>query len=388
MLGVVWGTASVVCLLGWGRGFIKGMEREARVAGDGYIALWPKRALSDISGHRGARQLKFQLKDVDVIRDHCPSVRYVNPVDDFWTLFKHGNTLKGGNIYGVGVDAPSIYNLNLKEGRFLHPADLDARRRVVVLGADIRDALFPGGAETVGRKIKLRGISFEVIGVLKRKGQQLVDMGGADDEKAYIPITSFMQYLSGSRFVTAIDVQPKDTHHSEDCRKEIIGALAQELGFSPDDREAIEVFDLAAMIRILDTMTLIIAVFITFVGIITLFVGGVGVMNIMLISITERTREIGLRKALGARRRHILLQFFAEALTITVLSGVIGMLAGCGISFIIAAVPKPSMLPAPELSLFTLTASFFVMVCIGFFAGTLPALRAARMDPVRALRYE
>jgi putative ABC transport system permease protein len=213
-------------------------------------------------------------------------------------------------------------------------------------------------------------------------------MQGPDDEKAYIPITSALQYLPGSRNLGWIDVQPEDPHASKACIREIRTALAKELNFSPDDDEAIEVFDLTGMIATLDTMALIMAVFVTMIGVITLFVGAVGVMNIMLISVTERTREIGICKAIGAKRKQILAQFLAEAMTITVASGLIGILLGCAICLIFAVVPRPKILAAPEISLLTLSVSFLVMVLIGLIAGTLPALRAANMEPVESLRYE
>jgi putative ABC transport system permease protein len=155
----------------------------------------------------------------------------------------------------------------------------------------------------------------------------------------------------------------------------------------PDDDEALEIIDFSAILTSLDVMALIIAAFVTMIGVITLFVGGVGVMNIMLISVTERTREIGIRKAIGAKKKHILAQFLGEALTITTLSGIIGVLLGVGISLGFAAVPRPDILAAPEISLFTLAGSFTVMVLVGFFAGALPAIRAANLQPVEALRH-
>ena len=388
MVGVVWGTASVVFLLGWGRGFVKTMQAESRAAGDGYVVLWPKRARSETSGRKGARQLDFRLNEIDVIRDHCPSVRYVTAANDLWSLIKHESNLKGGHIHGVGLDAVNIYNLNVERGRFLQPDDLKNRRRVIVLGADLKEALFPFGYQSVGSRVKVRGVSFEVIGLLEKKGETLVESGGPDDEKAYIPITSFLQHLSGSRSITQIDVQPQNPYRSRECIEEVRAALAKELDFAFDDEEAIEFIDLAAIISSLDTMALIIAVFVTMVGVITLFVGGVGVMNIMLISVTERTREVGVRKAIGATRRHILAQFLGEALTITALSGIIGIVIGCAICLLFAAVPRPTILATPEISAFTITGSFLFMVLIGLLAGALPALRAASMDPVESLRYE
>ncbi len=388
MLGVIWGTASVVFLLGWGRGFVKVMEAEARGSGDGFVVFWAKRALSETAGRKGARQLSFELKDVDVIVDHCPSVRYVTPSMNVFALIKYQNKLKSGQIFGVNADAAHILNLPIEEGRFLQPDDIKYQRRVIVLGADLKEALFPPGFSAVGHQVNVRGLSLEVIGVLKKKGEMLIMMHGPDDEKAYVPITSMLQYVSGSRTINQIDIQPHDPSASKACAREVKQALAKELRFSPDDPEAVEIFDLAGLINSLDIMALILAAFVTLVGIITLFVGAVGVMNIMLISVTERTREIGIRKAIGAKRKHILTQFLAEALTITALSGIIGIAVGCAICIVFAAIPRPKILAAPEISVFTLGGSLLVMVLMGLFAGTAPAIRAAKMEPVESLRYE
>jgi ABC-type antimicrobial peptide transport system permease subunit len=387
MLGIIWGTASVVFLLGWGKGFVEVMKEETRVAGDGFVMLFPKRAQSAVSGRRGARQLRFELAEVDAILDHCPSVRYAIPVMDTHIPVKKGNKVKSGFVYGVDIDAQHMYNVTVERGRFLQPHDLKDSRRVAVIGSKINETLFPSGQDAIGNKIKILGLSYEVIGILVEKGDQLVDFGGLEDEKVYIPVTAYQRHISGSRYVNEISVQPLDTHRSGATVEELRLALAKELDFMPDDDEALEIIDFSAMLTSLDTMALIIAVFVTMIGVITLFVGGVGVMNIMLISVTERTREIGIRKAVGATRKHILAQFLGEALTITTLSGIIGVLLGIGISLGFAAVPRPDILAAPEISLFTLVGSFSVMVLVGFFAGTLPAVRAARLQPVEALRH-
>ena len=387
MLGVIWGTASVVFLLGWGKGFVEVMKEESRIAGDGFVLLFPKRAQSEVSGRRGARQLRFELNEVDAILDHCPSVRYAIPVMNTYTPVKKGNKMKTGVVYGVDIDAQHMYNVTVERGRFLQPHDLKNRSRVAVIGSTINKTLFPSGQEAIGNRIKIRGLSYEVIGIQAEKGDQLVDFGGTEDEKVYIPVTAYQQYISGSRYISEISVQPLDTHRSAATAEEVRVALAKELNFMPDDDEALEIIDFSAMLTSLDTMALIIAVFVTMIGVITLFVGGVGVMNIMLISVTERTREIGIRKAVGAKKKHILAQFLGEALTITTLSGIIGVLLGVGISLGFAAVPRPDILAAPEVSVFTLAGSFGVMVLVGFFAGTLPAIRAANLQPVEALRH-
>ncbi|GAB4340062.1 MAG: ABC transporter permease [Candidatus Abyssubacteria bacterium] len=388
MLGVVWGTASVVFLLGWGQGFVEVMRTESRSVGDGFVMIWPKRARSEISGRRGARQLLFQLKDVDAVLAHCPSVRYATPVNgSHGLIMKAGNNLKSGTLLGVNPDAMYIFNLAVERGRFLHPEDLKQQRRVVVLGADLAEALFPPGLEVLGRRIKARGVTFEVIGVLQKKGDTLVDWGGRDDEKAYVPITTWRN-ISGWRYVSQIVIHPRDATQSEACIEEVRSVLARELDFSPEDTEALEIVDISSILLSLDTMAMIAAVFVTIIGVITLFVGGVGVMNIMLIGVTERTREIGIRKAIGAKRRHILTQFLAEAMTITILSGIIGILVGCAVSVAFAAVPRPKILAAPEISPLTIAASFLVMVLTGLLAGVMPARRAANMEPVESLRYE
>ena len=389
MLGVVWGTASVVFLLGWGRGFVEIMHSESRTIGDGFIVVWPKRALSATSGRKGARWLKFKLEHVDVIAEQCPSVQYLTPSDGLWDIFlKRGNNLKTGNVFGVNLDAPHIFKLDIERGRLLQRDDLDTRRRVIVLGADLKEALFPPGADALGKKIKMRGVSFEVVGVLRKKGETMIDWGGSEDEKAYIPVTTFLQNFRGSKRLYNIMIQPKEPSQSSACIEEVRAVLAKELDFSLDDKEAVEFMDIVKILVSLDTMALIAATFVTIIGVITLFVGGVGVMNIMLISATERTREIGIRKALGAKKRHILVQFMAEALMITLLSGIIGILVGCAICLVFAAVPRPKILGTPEISAFTLALTFLAMVVIGLFAGVLPAYRAAGLDPVECLRYE
>jgi putative ABC transport system permease protein len=386
MLGVILGTASVVFLLGWGKGFVAVMRTESASAGDGCVIISPRQAKSEISGHRGARPVSFELKEIDVILEHCPSARYVSTGDQRRAIIKYGAELKLGRICGVTADASHIFNLDIERGRFVQPDDIKNSRRAIVLGSDLRDALFPAGYEAIGKTVKVRGVPFKVIGLLERRGKQLVDMNGDTDEKAFIPITSFMKHLSGSRNIEEIDVQPWEIQNSKACIEEVRTALARELGFSPDDTEAVAVFDHAALISSLNTMALAIAAFTTMVGVITLLVGGVGVMNIMLISVTERTREIGIQKAIGAKRRQILVQFLAEALTITALSGFIGIALGCGVSIAFAAVPRPAILAAPEISTVTMAVSFLIMIAVGLLAGTLPALRAARLDPVEALR--
>ena len=333
--------------------------------------------------------MRFHLKHLDAILDHCPSVRYITPADGMYgTIIKQGARLKAGNVFGVNVEAASIFKLDVERGRFLQPDDLKYNRRVIVLGADLKEALFPPGAGAIGQKVKTRGISFEVIGALRKKGETLVDWGGQEDEKAYIPITAFLQNFRGSKYIRNIMVQPKDPAQSAACVEELRITLAKELDFSPDDKEAIEFIDIAGILRSVETMTLITAISVTIIGVITLLVGGIGVMNIMLISVTERTREIGIRKAIGAKRRHILLQFLAEALTITLLSGIIGIALGCAVCLGFAAAPRPKILGTPEISLLTMSVSVLTMVVVGVLAGVLPAYRAAGLDPVECLRYE
>jgi putative ABC transport system permease protein len=389
MLGIIWGTASVVFLLGWGRGFVNVMHTEARTVGDAFIIIWPKRARSEISGRKGARQLYFEMKHVDAVLAQCPSVRYATPVEEWGGLvMKSGNNLKPGNLVGVNPDAASILNLKIDRGRFLQPADVDHGRRVIVLAADLAQGLFPDESKALEGRVKVRGVTFEVIGVLERKGDTLVDWGGRDDDKAYIPVTAFHKDISGWRYVGMIFVHPRDQAQSKACTEEVRAVLAKELDFSPDDKEALEIIDISGILTSLDTMALIAAIFVTTIGVITLLVGGVGVMNIMLISVTERTREIGIRKAIGAKRSHILLQFLGEALTITIASGLIGIVLGVALSLAFAAAPRPKLLAAPEISTITIIGSFTVMTLTGLLAGVLPARRAAGLEPAESLRYE
>ncbi|MBC8387676.1 MAG: ABC transporter permease, partial [Actinobacteria bacterium] len=285
-------------------------------------------------------------------------------------------------IIGTDADYPEITNYNLALGQFINEGDLDTSRNIIVLGSELTEELF-GSDNPLGEKIKLsyqgRDYLFTVIGVMEEKGTGLT---GNLNKQAYIPITTFMKKLSNSRYVSYYMAQA----NSGDEASAAVGEIEYFLTKHLEDEEH-EKFNLLSQDQILDTISSVTASLSLMLGgiaAISLLVGGIGIMNIMLVSVTERTREIGIRKALGAKNKNILSQFLIEALSLSGMGGLIGICFGWLGAYAIAQAGKWPLVVAP----ISVLLAFGFAVIIGLFFGLYPAMKAAKMDPVDALRYE
>ncbi|RJK96074.1 ABC transporter permease [Vallicoccus soli] len=373
MLGVVIGVSAVVVLVAIGAGAQREVESQVEGLGSNLIVVLPGRI--DLSGGGGAPSVsRLQLDDVEALE------RVVGREDSVTTTIASGESVRVGareafaSVNGTTESTPEVFNRPLARGSYFREADVDTRRRVVVLGSAIAERLFPG-ADPLGRQVTIAGVRFRVVGVFAETGEAF---GVSRDTEVHIPVTA-AQRLLGVQNVDGLVVKAPTADDVEPLQRALLAAL--------DDRYPDEEFSAVTQTQILGTigriLGLLTAVLAAIAGI-SLLVGGVGVSNIMLVSVRERTREIGLRKALGARQRDILLQFLAEAVLLCVVGGLLGIGLGVGVSLLVDAV---SPLPA-VIAWWSPVLAFAVSVGVGVFFGVVPARRAGRLDPVVALRAE
>lgn len=372
MLGVIIGVAAVVMLVAIGTGAKQYVESQVQGLGSNLLLVVP----GELTFGSAPTSSRLTLADVDEIG------RVAGDRQRVAATVTSGETLRAGNaelfatVQGVTETVPDVFVRPVARGEFLRRSDVDTRRRVVVLGASAATSLF-GDRDAVGRQVTIAGVRFRVIGVLARTGSS--SLAGADpDLTVYIPITA-AQRLLGTQRVDGLAVKAPDLEQIDALGARIVATLEDRYPgerFSAVTQEQI----LGVVGRILGLLTLVLAA----IAGISLLVGGVGITNIMLVSVRERTREIGLRKAVGARHRDVLVQFLIEAVLLTTIGGVLGIGLGVGVALLVNQV---SPLPA-VVAWWSVLLAFGVSVAVGVFFGVAPARRAGRLDPVTALRAE
>jgi len=382
MLGIIIGVGAVIAIVSIGSGAREQITARISNLGSNVINILP--GTSRGWGGRVSRSSDeiFTLELADYIEKVSPSVKRVIPICQGSGLLIKGNFNIQTTIIGTNADYQEITNYNLAMGQFINEGDLDTSRNIIILGSELTEELF-GNNNPLGEKIKLsyqgRDYLFTVIGVMEEKGAGLT---GNLNEQAYIPITTFMKKLSNSRFVSYYTAQA----NSSDEASAAVGEIEYFLTKYLEDEEQ-EKFNLFSQDEILDTISSVTASLSLMLGgiaAISLLVGGIGIMNIMLVSVTERTREIGIRKALGAKNKNILSQFLIEALSLSGMGGLIGIFFGWLGAYAIAQAGKWPLVITP----ISVLLAFGFAVIIGLFFGLYPAMKAAKMDPVDALRYE
>jgi len=379
MLGIVIGNASVITLVGVGRGAQHLAAAQLNVLGSNVVFVAPG---SHNARHQGVSLPRtLVLADAEAIAAQVPSVRAVAPQISLSAVVQAGAHSKSTAVQGVTPSFLTVRRMELARGRFLSTADLQAAHNVVVLGPDLADQLFPR-RQAVGQRLRIRDRSFVVLGVMAAKGAFL---GQSLDEMAYIPLTTMASKLSGRDPTTGIpltfiNVEVRDARSTEAALFQVTNLLRQRHHIRRDDD--FEVRSQQEVMAIVASITGGLTQMLAAVGSISLLVGGIGIMNMMLVAVSERTAEIGLRKAVGARNRDVLSQFLLEALVLSSLGGVVGV--ACGITAVVAVA---SFTPLPAaLDGATLLLSLGVSSTIGLVFGVLPARRAARLDPITALQ--
>jgi putative ABC transport system permease protein len=390
--GIVWGIALFVVMIAIGDANQRHYREKLEVIGRKAIWAIPGRIAREGSGERSARDVSLDLKDPPRLSD-VPLIERAEP--ELWAqprVLKGGGHIKVVWTLGVGPLATRIRNFQVARGRFITRADLAQRRRVLVIGAKVEERLF-GRRSALGQTVRLDGQPFQIVGVSVPKGEQMNNMGPRDDEQVLLPITTAQTLFTGTKHIDYIIYDPLTREDGAQSINRVRTILGRHHYFQVEEEEALSFVNISEAIKLIGTILTAITIFLTACGVLTLAVGAIGVMNIMLVAVAERTREIGLRKALGATHRDLFVQLVFETAILTVSSGAIGVALGAGIIFFLQAIRDASeraqfLMPQVTFSPGLALLAFVILVGTGILAGIVPALRAARFDPATALREE
>lgn len=392
MLGMAWGIATVVLLLAYGTGFSTAIVNIFRsYASMQSMGIAGGRTSMQAGGNKAGTSIRLTSDDIDRLVSNVPEVTRITPESFYDVPVSYEGRSYTWSVHGGNANLQEIQNLQIEVGRFYSAEDMQMRARVCVLGSESKEKLF-SGRFALGEKIRLNGIPYEVIGVLKPRPQEGNE--NSINRVVYIPLPTLSDF--------------RDTYHIDMIWLDFLGynyggvetavrrTLAAQHNFRPDDKRALFIFSMLEQLSQFRIITMALQVLLAFIGTLTLGIGGVGLMNIMLVSVTQRTREIGVEKALGARRFDILMQFLSEALAITFLGGLLGIVFAYIISVSLGNLTFYSALAQHGemgdirliISPFSVLVSTGILALVGLVSGMIPAIRASRLDPIEALRYE
>jgi putative ABC transport system permease protein len=395
MASLAWGVACFVILYSYGEGFGTALQTSFQAVGQDLVLMFGGQTSLQAGGERAGHKVRLEMDDSQLIRDNVPMVAAVS--DE--VLIRGANVVRGPRQQSItirAVEAPygKIRNMTVSSGRWLSGQDDLAKVRVAVLGAKAAEKLF-GEIPPVGENIQINGLTFEIVGLLKTK-TQISNYNTPDNECVFVPLNT-ASLLKDIKYPEDIVWMPANPMFRQQAIRDVRTVLGRTHNFSPSDERALQIIVFNEFMKIIDTMSIALQVLLGLIGALTLAIGGIGLANIMLVSVTQRTREIGVLKSIGATRGAILFQFLLEAMAIVTLGGLLGVLIGWSVTSGIQTLPLLGPLFKDtsgtgdihlKISGFAVVTSTVVLEIIGLIAGLLPALKAARLDPIEALRYE
>jgi putative ABC transport system permease protein len=385
LFGIIWGTTAVILLLAFGKGLHAQNQKAMHGLGEGIVILWGGRTSKPFEGFGKGRAIPLREEDALLLKSEIKELGGVSPEYSRWsTHMKYKDNAVSQNMVGIYPVFGKMRNIfSEMGGRFINKIDLENKKRVVFIGDQLKEDLF-GPQEAIGKYIIIDNVPFLVVGVMKKKSQDS-SYSGRDENKAFIPATTFAA-MYGYRYVNDIIFKPKDPRQVELVKDEVYKVLGKKYKFDPEDKEALSMWDTTEMQKFLTYFFLAFRIFLVVIGTATLIVGGIGVSNIMNVVVEERTKEVGIKMSMGAKKAHVLAQFIFETFVITFTGGIIGFLFSWMVVKIFPLFKLEEYLGTPIITPSAALIAVGILGLVGMISGYFPARRAANLNPVQALK--